>query len=388
MNINEIENLNNNQSDNIQNNNNNTNTKTEQSNSKEKEDKKNGKSKKKPKTGKKDREKKIKIAEQKKYKIKKMVSKILVKNILSGIKILISLILGTTYYIIITTSSSNNETQYTIYNNVLETIDRVFVDSFISFLKVKIEIMTYANYWYNIKEGINLLEKSENINETYMVNEKNYTLNELKSLENYTMHISEELTPNFNNLIRDVIKIDNNNTNNTDAILYNLYNNDACKIVYPGQSNSSCEQFWSGVMSNGLQQTIVEMGSRFSVLIDQFSLIRTKKLYLEDLLKSNDWEEYDYFIIYYLYDFFDKSRNLFNNLRFEEVYKYKQIYRIVFSFYLLLDCIILFIMIYFIYSAISLFNSFLNFIAIIPTKIIIQDKEMNEEIKKLEKNIS
>ena len=385
MNKIENENLNNNQSDNNQNNK--TNTKNAKTNSKEKEDKKNGKSKKKPKSGKKDREKKIKIAEQKKYKIKKMVSKILVKNILSGIKILISLILGTTYYIIITTSSSNNETQYTIYNNVLETIDRVFVDSFISFLKVKIEIMTYADYWFNIKEGINFLEKSENINGVYMVNETNYTLAELKSLSNYSMNISEGPTPNFNNLIRDVIKIDNNNTNNTDAILYNLYNNDACKIVYQKQLNV-CQTFWSGVMSKGLQQTIVEMGSRFSVLIDQFSLIGNKELYLEDLLKSADWEEYDYFIIYYLYEFFDKSRNLFNNLRYEEVYKYKQIYRIVFSFYLVLDCIILFIMIYFIYSVISLFNSFLNFIAIIPTKIIIEDKEMNEEIKKLEKNIS
>ena len=379
------ENLKNNQSDNNQNNNN---GKTEQSNSKDKEDKKNGKSKKKPKTGKKDREKKIKIAEQKKYKIKKMVSKILVINILSGIKILISLILGITYYIIITTSSNNNENQYTLYNNVLETIDRVFVDSFISFLNVKIEIMTYANYWYNIKEGIDFLEKNGNENETYMVNETNYTLNELKLLKNYTLNISEELTPNFNNLIRDVIKIDNNNTNKTDAILYNLYNNDACKIVYSNESYSSCVQFWSGVMANGLQQTIVEMGSRFSVLIDQFSLIRTKKLLLEELLMSDDWQAYDYFIIYYLYDFFDKSRNLFNNLRYEEVYKYKQIYRIVFSCYLVLDCIILIIMIYFIYSVISLFNSFLNFIAIIPTKIIIEDKEMNEEIKKLEKNIS
>ena len=388
MNKNENENINtkNNQSDN--NNQNNNNTKSGQSNSKEKEDKKNGKSKKKPKTGKKDREKKIKIAEQKKYKIKKMVNKILVINILSGIKILISLILGITYYIIITTSSNNNETQYTLYNNVLETIDRVFVDSFISFLKVKIEIMTYADYWYNIKEGINILEKNGNINETYMVNETNYTLSELKSLENYTIKISEDLTPNFNNLIRDVIKIDSNNTNNTDAILYNLYNNDACRIVYTNQSYINCVEFWSGVMSNGLQQTIVEMGSRFSVLIDQFSLIRNKKLFLEDLLKSKDWEQYDYFIIYYLYDFFDKSRNLFNNLRYEEVYKYKQIYRIVFSCYLVLDCIIIIIMIYFIYSVISLFNSFLNFIAIIPTKIIIEDKEMNEEIKKLEKNIS
>ena len=388
--MNKNENIKNNQSNNNQNNN--INTKAEKSksksNSKEKEEKKNGKSKKKPKSGKKDREKKIKIAEQKKYKIKKMVSKILVINILSGIKILIPLILGITYYIIITTSSNNNETQYTLYNNVLETIDRVFVDSFISFLNVKIEIMTYANRWYNIKEGINFLEKSENINETYMLNETNYTLNELKSLGNYSMNISEESTPNFNNLIRDVIKIDNNNTNNTDAILYNLYNNDACKIVYSNQSYTNCVGFWSGVMANGLQQTIVEMGSRFSVLIDQFSLIKSKKLFLEDLLKSDDWEAYDYFIIYYLYDFFDKSRNLFNNLRFEEVYKYQQVYRIVFSCYLVLDCISLIIMIYFIYSVISLFNSFLNFIAIIPTKIIIEDKEMNEEIKKLEKDIS
>ena len=379
------ENLKNNQSDNNKNNNN---GKTEQSNSKDKEDKKNGKSKKKPKTGKKDREKKIKIAEQKKYKIKKMVSKILVINILSGIKILISLILGITYYIIITTSSNINENQYTLYNNILETIDRVFVDSFISFLKVKIEIMNYANFWYNIKEGIDFLEKSGNENETYMVNETNYTLNELKLLGNYSLNISEEPTPNFNNLIIDVIKIDNNNTNNTDAILYNLYNNDACKIVYSNQSYSRCVEFWSGVMANGLQQTIIEMGSRFSVLIDQFSLIRTKKLFLENLLMSEDWLAYDYFIIYYLYDFFDKSRNLFNNLRYEEVYKYKQIYRIVFSCYLVLDCIILIIMIYFIYSVISLFNSFLNFIAIIPTKIIIEDKEMNEEIKKLEKSLS
>ena len=384
MNNNENENEKNNLSENNQNNNNRA--EISQNNSIKENKKIINKSKKKQKRGKKDREKKIKIEKQKKYKIKKMVSKILVRNILNAIKILISLIVGVTYYIIITISRNNNQIKYTLYNNVLETIDRVFVNSFLCFLSAKIKILNYANNWYNIREGIKYLESHPN--ETYLINDNYLTLNELKKLNNDTLNITEVVIPNFNNLIRDVLKdVDLNNFNNTDTILYYLYNNDACQIVF-SDDYKSCNTFWSGVMSNGLQQTVVEMGKRFSDLLDKFSLIQNNKALLEDVLKSDDWGNYDYFIIHYLYQFFDKSRNLFNNLRYEQVYKYKQIYRIVFSCYLVLDILILISMIYFIYSVISLFNSLLNFIAIIPIKILIEDKEMNEEIKKLEKNIT
>ena len=91
--------------------------------------------------------------------------------------------------------------------------------------------------------------------------------------------------------------------------------------------------------------------------------------------------------MYYLYDSFQKSSVLLNDLRIKLIDKNDNVYKYIFYSYLVAYFIIASIFIYFVYSLILLFNEFLNFIAIIPVKILHEDKDINEEIIKLSKHL-
>ena len=131
------------------------------------------------------------------------------------------------------------------------------------------------------------------------------------------------------------------------------------------------------------------MGSQFSILISTVSLIDNDNNdnYLEDILNSTIWKNFDYFVIKYLYNSFEISSNLFDELRIKYIEKNERVFETIFYSYIVAYFVISLIFIYFIYSVIELFNGFLNFIAIIPSTILSEDKDINDEIVNLAKKI-
>ena len=348
---------------------NNDNTENDLSKSEE-ERRKNEISKRKAKIKKREKQKKIKLLEQKKIKIKKMLEIIIAKNLINSIKIILSVLVGITYYIIHSVYSNSKINSFTNFNIIIESIETVFTNSFIIYLNFKIEILNFVDYYHRNEEQIK--------NNTM----KNYTLSIITN-KNYT-------SPDFNNYIMEILNdFEEYEGNNTEAIIYKLYNNDACQILYNlNNSNyNNCRLFWSGVISKGLEQAIIEMGSQFSILISLFSLVNSGEESIEKLLEDNIWKNYDYFMMTYLYNSFEKSHYYLNNLRLRYLEQNKKVFEKIFFSYLIVNFIIALIFIYFAYSVIAFFITFLNFIAIIPVKILIENKDINKEIINISKKL-
>ena len=209
----------------------------------------------------------------------------------------------------------------------------------------------------------------------------NYTLNILNN-KNYT-------SPDFNNLLMEILKDFKNSPGGVEGNISQLFSEDGCEILYNLESDNykQCKEFWFGVISKGLQQTIIEMGSQFSILLSLFYSINNKREYLDNIINNKVWKDYDYFIMHYLYDSLQKTIALLNDLRIKFIEKNDNIYKYIFYSYLIAYFFISSIFIYFVYSLILLFNEFLNFIAIIPLNILYEDKDINEEILKFSKDL-
>ena len=208
-------------------------------------------------------------------------------------------------------------------------------------------------------------------------------------MNNYTLKIiNNNSSPDFSNLLMDILKDFKTSPGGVEGNISQLYSGNGCEILYNSEDDlNQCQEFWSGVISKGLQQTIIEMRSQFSILLSSFSLVNNKMEYLDNIINNDIWKNFDYFVMYYLYDSFQKSSVLLNDLRIKLIDKNDNVYKYIFYSYLVAYFIIASIFIYFVYSLILLFNEFLNFIAIIPVKILHEDKDINEEIIKLSKHL-
>ena len=331
------------------------------------EDRKSKNAIKKIKNSKKDRAKKIKLIELKKLKLKNMTRLIILQNFISAIKIGLSIVLTVTYYVIQTIYSNIKNNKFIIFNHNIESVQSVFTESFITYFNLKKEILKFAEFYHNNEEKI----KNNLMN--------NYTL-KIQNNKNYT-------SPDFNNLLMEILKDFKTSPGGVEGNISQLFSEDGCEILYNSENDDfkQCQEFWLGVISNGLQQTIIEMGSQFSIILSSFSLINNKMEYLDNIINNKVWKEFDYFVMYYLYDSFQKSSVLLNDLRIKFIDKNDNSYGYIFYSYLIAFSIISSIFIYFVYSLVIFFNEFLNFIAIIPIKILYEDKSINEEIIKLSK---
>ena len=333
------------------------------------EDKKSKDLKKKKKNSKKNRAKKIKLIEKKKKNIKKMTRLIILQNILNAIKIGLSVLITVTYYVIQTIYSEIRTNKFINFNHNMESVESVFAESYVVYFNLKKELLKFSEFYHNNEEQI----KNGLID--------NYTISILDN-KNYT-------SPDFSNLLMEILKDFKISSPGVEGNISQLFSEDSCEILYNSESNdfNQCKEFWLGVISNGLQQTIIEMRSQFSILLSSFSLIANKKEYLDNIINNSVWKEFDYFIIHYLYDSFGKSSALLNELRIKFIDQNRNNYKYIFYSFLLVYFIISFVFIYFVYSLVLLFNESLDFIAIIPITILNEDKDINEEIIRLSKHL-
>ena len=227
------------------------------------DEKKSKDSKKKKKNSKKDRAKKIKLLEQKKLKLKKITRLIMLQNFLFAIKIVISIFLTISYYVIQTIYSNIKTNNFINFNHNLESVESVFTESFVSYFSLQKEILKFV-------------ESVQNNNK----------------MNNYTLKIiNNNSSPDFSNLLMDILKDFKTSPGGVEGNISQLYSGNGCEILYNSEDDlNQCQEFWSGVISKGLQQTIIEMRSQFSILLSYFTLINNKKDYLDNIINNDIWK--------------------------------------------------------------------------------------------------
>ena len=322
------------------------------------EEKKTNETKGKVKTKKKDKNQKLKIQQQRRNKLNIMTTYFKIKVILFQIKIILILACSLTYYMISLYTNSKYKKELIDFYEINESLDKVFKDSYDIYLT--------------------LLRKLE-IFESNLIN-----CNTIK--EDYEQmqipKIGEIETPKFGNTIMEITGSSVFNKENVDRFS-KLYDDNVCELIVEDSNLMVyCEKFWNGVLMKGLKQAIIQMDVILGTVLDELQSLNEKSnnMTLLGVMTKSSLLQYSEFTIYYLYYCFSENFSLFNEFRVQKLNSILKIIKLILFIYILVSLFLFILLIYFVYSYNSLFNTFLNFIGIFPSKYLYEDEIFFREI--------
>jgi hypothetical protein len=277
------------------------------------------------------------------------------------------------------------------FDNFKSSLLGIIVSSFSSFSKIKNQVIYFLNFTQEKNEKLNLLNSS-NISITFnneIYTQNNYTILENKKF-NFEIPKDNELEiKKFNNLITSYLNNLDTSKNNTILLLINLYNNNACEILfhlyyYNETKYNNCLFFWSSFVTQGIEQSLIQLEIEIFHIIDVFVEINNSNEVLNNLeIIKKTYSNCDDFILNYLYLSFRETQFILRDLEKDNSdIIYRSIERILFFF--ILGNIFLFIffliLLYFVFIQ---FKDFINFIIIFPLEYLIEEENLYLEIIKL-----
>lgn len=171
--------------------------------------------------------------------------------------------------------------------------------------------------------------------------------------------------------------------------LNTLYNSDACSIIYNKNSQKNdyekCSNFWASILQKGIQQSITQMSVVITSILDDLKALNQRtKTFEEIIFEGSNFNNYEIFMEIFLFKSYHKTVEIFRLLNKTNLDQINQL--ISYIMYISIFIIILFfsLQIYFIELQKKIFNSFMNFIGILPMKYLIEDNTFYREILKLE----
>ena len=178
--------------------------------------------------------------------------------------------------------------------------------------------------------------------------------------------------------------IENNNFKKGSIEQFNsLFLENACEQLMEFSNEINyCLKFWSGVLSKGMEQGIIQMGVVLGNVIDELSSLNNlnNSIKLMDLMNNSHFIEYEQFIIYYLFIAYNSTCYMLDGLRNEKIDSILSSYKILLFAYLIIIVFLFGAIVYFIYSFNLIFNSSLYFIGIIPLKFICEEERLYNSI--------
>ena len=193
--------------------------------------------------------------------------------------------------------------------------------------------------------------------------------------------INDIKLPKLENLIMDII--DDKDLNKETIEKFNtILNGDMCyEKINTEQANRYCYKFWSGILLKGMRQAMTKMGEVIITVLDELQTINNNNsITLFNLMNESAFFDYKVFNEVFLFRNYNKVKYIFIEFREEKLLVIINTIKYVLIIYLI---IIIFVSIYFIYyinSYKDTFNSFLNFIGIIPEKCLEEDNNMYKNI--------
>ena len=288
---------------------------------------------------------------QKRLEKKKIMSKYFYRiNFFFLIRISIILVISIIYFIVSLLITSKMKSNYYEFDNVIEEIDKVYYDSY--------------NIFLTIKKGIeNFINANNALSEISLPKESDIT------------------KPKFGNVLMNLIN-NERYTNSTLERFSELYSGNSCEIFIQDNSTDSigCSTLFSSMLSKGIEQSIVQMGVIITNCLDELSGVKNIQSLQQIFTRSTSYHDYEAFMGKFLLKAFMETNEIFEVLREDERKYISKINNILLVAFMCVYLILLIIFIYFIYDFVSLFNSFLNFIGILPSKFICDDDALYQNI--------
>ena len=181
-----------------------------------------------------------------------------------------------------------------------------------------------------------------------------------------------------------------------------LYNGNSCQALFLSEENNGdnitsyvnnkyyedCTIFWSAILVKGMEQAMTQMIIEKNSVIDELTaLYRTDKNITDILNKNSSFRRFEFFLLFYFLRAFWKTSNLFDEIKNIKINNINNIYIIITIVYMAITLLLILIVRHVIRKSRTIFNSFLNFIVILPAKFLSDDSYFLEEILKLEEKL-
>jgi hypothetical protein len=307
---------------------------------------------------KKDPNKLGKAQKQKSTKIKIMGHFFLKNNIIFIIEIIIILVISGSYYtasLLIKNSKKKNFFDFDLINDEMIS---VFKGNFDNFIYLKNQLDKFEDTLVNCRqvEGSQILYEMD------------------------LPIVSELYSPNFGN---NIMKITSDFGFKTETLsnFSSLFSTDACKeLAEEEREYITCAQRYGDLLMHGMEHAISKIGSLFGTVIEELNSINDNgSLFME---KMNDSKFHSLELFFELY--FQKSmilaNNIFTILRSELLSNIQTLLKIVLILYIIIILFLFALLFYFIHRFKKRISSFLFFIAILPSKYMIEDNNLHNEI--------
>ena len=347
--------------------------------------------KKKNKNSKKKISKMTRLNLEKHEKIKIMKRYFFIYNTIFAIEIFLVSIIILSYYIIMHFIYEDKKNNFLNFDNFKSSLLGIIVSSFSSFSKIKNQVIYFLNFTQEKNEKLNLLNSS-NISITFnneIYTQNNYTILENKKF-NFEIPKDNELEiKKFNNLITSYLNNLDNSKNNTILLLVNLYNNNACEILfhlyyYNETKYNNCLFFWSSFVTQGIEQSLIQLEIEIFHIIDVFVEINNSNEVLNNLeIIKKTYSNCDDFILNYLLLAYRESQFILKDLEKEKLDNIYFSFKII-LFIFISACIPLFFsFLIFIHYNYVLFQDFINLIIIYPLEYLVEEENLYFEIYNL-----
>ena len=291
---------------------------------------------------------------QKRLEKKKIMSKYFYKiNCFFLVKFCIIILISMIYFIVSLIVTYQLKKNFYEFDNIIEQINKIYYDSFDIFLTIKkgIEDFTYKN---NFSKSIELPKDSD-----------------IKK-------------PKFGNVLMNIMNR-NRYSNDTLQKFSSLYNGEACNLISSDNSEKKlCESIFSSILKRGIEQAIVQMGIVITSCLDELNSIKDEESMKKVFNESVSFQSYEAFMSKFLLNAFWETHKIIDIFRNDEKNYIFEINNILLIAFFVLYMILSAILIYFIYSYVYTLNSFLNFIGILPSKFIIDDDVLYQNIIRLQ----
>ena len=299
---------------------------------------------------------------QKKNKVKIMISFFIKINLFFCIKILIIMVISLTYYTFSILIEEGKKNEFMDFDSANDEVIGIFKSSLDIFISLKRQLELYE----------------ESLIECKISEEK----------EIYKMNIPSISEIQISNFGDNIVVITGGSGYKKDTLqnFSDLFSGNACNLLaYSTDSLEICSYLMSGTMTKGMEQTMTKMGNTIGTIIEELNSINNRGKEFNELIKSSTFFLYEIYIEKYYQRAFLCANEIFRNFRLEKLNSIHKLLKIILILYLILFNILVLFLIYFIYNSKSVFNSFLNFIWILPVKYLSEDEAFYKEIIKFGK---
>jgi len=311
-------------------------------------------------------------------------------NLFFCIKVVAILLLSVSYYLVVSIIDQSTTTQLLSFDSTSNDIEGVFKQSFDIYVGLKTELANYINAQTDKRNDAAYLTSYPGSTVTYNGVQYTKASDVLNSNYYYNMKLPQQVvTPKIGSLLMPLVNTDLTTASVSIVTLNNLYNADGCGVLFDkirqAIDYNFCASFWSNILIKGMEQAITQMSVVVTTVLDDLhSLNLQKKSLAEVIAVGSPFSGYELFVEFYLFKAYMETVKIFNTLNSENLQVIYNIYKGIMIAYICFVVILFSMLLYFVYKSKYIFNTFMNFIGILPSKYLIEDQLLYKEILKLE----